>query len=397
MLTATPPKPPTPPTPPGPPVPPAPPSPPGPPVPPEPPVPPTPPVNPEPSEDPEAAEEEGNEVLDQEVQNSERLLNLMRLKESLGADSRRIAFRFAGMLFLFVVMAIILIYASQQIFWFSVGRYAIVKDVRITQNHANQGQLEISYEVLTPGRVCLRRTSEEKVSEVIFDYKKPCKETQRWNWNYTPGKPILVQVLSRSGMKVVEQNAEFQTAAAVDIVILIDTTESMEEPMRNLEEKIHTFARDLKEGNLTPRFSLIAFGDATNGEGEWCQVSEFTENSEIIADKLKNAPRFDGGDAEESVLDALALAIEKVKNDPGKHPVRFYLITDQDFHQTTADGKLGVPEIAQALRENHIMLEVFGNPSFRTSFTDLIGDSGHFREIEALGEVLEQKNRFLED
>ena len=32
-----------------------------------------------------------------------------------------------------------------------------------------------------------------------------------------------------------------------------------------------------------------------------------------------------------------------------------------------------------------------------SSFTELIGDSGHFREIEALGEVLEKKDRFLED
>ena len=58
---------------------------------------------------------------------------------------------------------------------------------------------------------------------------------------------------------------------------------------------------------------------------------------------------------------------------------------------------LGVPEIARALRENRIMLEVFGNPAFRSSYTEVIGDCGHFREIESLGEVLEQKNRFLED
>ena len=361
-----------------------------------PPTPPTPPTPPESSMPPEPVEENVNEASNPETEYSERYLRLMRLKESLGADSRRLAFRFVWMLFVFIVLAIVLIFAAEKIFWFSVGRYAIVKDVRIEQNQENQGQVEISYEVLTPGRVYLRRTSDGVDSDLIFDYKKPCKETQHWNWNYKPGSPISVQVMSRSGMKVVTQTAEFQTAAAVDIVIMIDTTESMEEPMRKLQEKIYTFARDLEDENLIPRFALIAFGDATQ-DSDWVQAGEFTENALIIADELTKVPNFEGGDEPESVLDVLVLAIEKVKKESGNHPVRFYLITDQDFHPQTADGTQGVPEVAKALRENHVMLEVFGNPSFRSSFTELIGDSGHFREIEALGEVLEKKDRFLED
>ncbi|MGN1273506.1 MAG: vWA domain-containing protein [Thermoguttaceae bacterium] len=366
---------------------------------------------PPPPENPEPVEENINEGSNPDVQNpeiqdqndqnqdeqiSERVSALLRLKESLGADSRRLAFRFVWMLFLFVILSVVLVYAAEKIFWFSVGRYAVVKDVQIEQNQENQGQVEISYEVLTPGRVYLRRTSEGIDSDVIFDYKKPCKETQHWNWNYTPGSPISVKVMSRKGMKVITESAEFPTSAAVDILILIDTTESMDEPMRKLQEKIHLFAKDLEDDNLIPRFALIAFGDATQAN-DWFQEGEFTENALIIADELTKAPNFEGGDEPESVLDVLLLAIEKVKKEPGKHPTRFYLITDQDFHSKTADGKLGVHEVAQALRENHVMLEVFGNPAYRSSFTELIGDSGHFREIEALGEVLEKKNRFLED
>jgi len=337
-----------------------------------------------------------SEVEQMDVQNSERLSQLLQLKESLGNDARRLASRFAFMLFVFAIAAIILIFALQKIFWFSVGRFAVIKDVQIEQNQVNQGQVEISYEVLTPGRVSLRRTSEGIASDLIFDYKKPCKETQHWNWNYTPGSPILVQVWSRKGMKVEEQKAEFQTLATVDIVFLLDTTEAMDTPKRKLQEKIHSFALDLEDENLIPRFSLIAFGDALQ-EKDWFQAGDFTDNSLQIVDELEKAPNFEGGDEPESALDVLALAIERVKKESVGHQIRFYLITNQDFHPQTADGKLGVSEIAQLLRKNHIMLEVFGNPDFRLKFTELIGDCGHFREIGTLGEILQQKKRFLED
>lgn len=339
---------------------------------------------------PENASEESVEVQ------SAAMRQLQALRDRLASDTVRLARRFRLMILFFLIGAVILSVVLKQIHYYTVGRYAVLSDVVLAQHPCNQGQLEISYNVVSPGRVYLRRTSGVLMTDLIYDYSQVCKnERQHWNWNYVPGQSIDVELWSRSGVAQSHKTFTFPTSDIVDIVVLIDTTESMDASIQALKEKCVDFAASLRNQKVRPRFSLISFGDSTVG-GNWIQETEFTEDELSFQDAVENIARFQGGDLPESALDALEAAIVRIGKNPEKHAVRFYLVTDQAFHPQTTESKLDAAALAQKLSESGVMLEVFARPRFKDDFLPLIGDCGHFREIENFGEVL-MKGRFLED
>ncbi len=331
---------------------------------------------------------EGGEV-------AERLQRLLALKNRLNRDSLQLARRSWALILVLVAVLVLLGYVLKQVHYYTVGRYAVLEDVSVTQNRGNQGQVEISYRVMTPGRVHCSRISGKMKTDLIYDYQKACEDRQSWNWNYVPGEPIQVTLWSRKGARRVSETIECPTSNVVDIVILMDTTESMDSSIQALKEKCQEFAVKLKEQSVTPRFALVGFGDAVRG-GNWISISDFTEDVTRFYETVEKVARFDGGDLPESSLDALTYAIEKVKKDSEGHAIRFYLVTDQTFHPTTVDGKADVVAVGKMLQENRVMLDVFCRPQFREEYEPLLGDCGHFREIENFGEVLSQ-GRFLEN
>lgn len=320
---------------------------------------------------------------------------LQALKVRLSQDSARLGRRFLVLIPIFLMGTFLLLFVLGLLHHYLVGRYAVIEAVSVTQNAGNQGQLEIAFRVISPGLVHLRRTSGTQTTDLLYEYVKPCDEKQQWNWNYVPGSSIDLTLWSRSGFRRTYEKFSFPTSKVVDIVILMDTTESMDASINALKEKCLDFAVLLERQAVKPRFSLIGFGDATLGR-PWISETEFTEDSLDLLQAVTSIPRFEGGDLPESSLDALRLAIEKVKEDSKGHAIRFYLVTDQKFHPVTADGKESTDSIAKALMENRIMLEVFCHQRFQSDFTPLVGDCGHVREIENFGEVLSQ-GRFLED
>lgn len=335
------------------------------------------------------------ESQEKESQISERMKQLLALKDRIALDTDQLSRRFMLWILIFVLGIGFLGTVLYQIHYYLVGRYAVLADVSVTQNPANQGQLDISYEIISPGRIHLCRTSGELETEIIYEYQKTGSGTQHWNWNYVPGKPIDLSLWSRRGIRGNGQKFQFPTSDVADIVILIDTTESMDASINTLKEKCADFALMLERQAVKPRFALVGFGDAALG-GAWVQQTEFTQDVLEFQDQVANIARFQGGDLSESVLDALSLAIEKVKKNSEGHVIRFYLVTDQAFHPQTADGSLNTAAVARALEENRVMLEVFSHPRFRAQYEPLLGTCGRFREIENFGEVLSQ-GRFLED
>lgn len=327
---------------------------------------------------------------------SDRMQRLLELKDRLAHDSLRLARRFWMLIFFCLLGILVLSFLLKQIHYFCVGRYAVLGKVAVTQNSGNQGQLEISYEVQKPGRILCRRTSGNLQTDLIFDYREPCRDSQHWNWGYVPGEPIDVTLWSREGVHGIYRKYQFPTSDVVDVVILIDSTESMDESIQTLKEKCVEFASLLERQAVRPRFALIGFGDALQAPQNWIFQTDFFEDVRKFQEAVESIPRFEGGDLPESSLDALAAAIEKVKKDSAGHAIRFYLVTDQSFHPQTAAGNLTVESMAAELKKNRVMLEVFANPRFQQDYLPLIGDCGHFREIENFGEVLSQ-GRFLED
>jgi len=332
---------------------------------------------------------------DENASSADYLEYLQALKARLSYDSAALGRRFLVLIPVFLLGLSLLFFVLGLLHHYMVGRYAVLEAVSVTQNAGNQGQLEIAFRVVSPGLVHLRRTSGGQTTDLLYEYERSCDEKQQWSWNYVPGQPIDLTLWSRSGIRRTFENFSFPTSNIADIVILMDTTESMDASINALKEKCLDFAIQLERQAVKPRFSLIGFGDAALGRA-WVSETEFTEDSLDFLQAVTSVPRFEGGDLPESSLDALRLAIEKVKKNSQGHAIRFYLVTDQKFHPQTADGKDTTASIAKALKENRIMLDVFCHQRFRADFEVLVGDCGRVREIENFGEVLSQ-GRFLED
>ncbi|MDO4582805.1 MAG: vWA domain-containing protein [Planctomycetia bacterium] len=316
---------------------------------------------------------------------------LQRMTEDAAQLSRR-NFRLRLLLILGILFFLVLLW---QIHAMTIGRYAVLRDIKIVQNPCHQGQLDISFEVVEPGIVYCRRVCDDIQTDIIDDYFQPGHYVRPWSWTYRPGHWMDVSIWSRSWGLCLKTQAQFPTAEKLDWVILIDTTGSMDRSLQDLKEKCVTFADKLKTQSLEPRFALIGFGDTQ--DGEWLAVQDFTDNMEEFQESVEKIPRFDGGDLPESALDALVEAMKLVEKSSGAGSVkRFYLVTDESFHEKTADGRFTAEDVGKLLRSKGILLDVFSRPEYSSHYEPLLGPWGHFWEIENFGKVLEE-GRVLED
>ena len=273
----------------------------------------------------------------------------------------------------------------------TVGAYAVLEDVAVTRNPANQGRLEFSFNVVSPGKVHYRRRCGAIETDVIDTFLAPGPVKRSWSWIYEPGEDIDVTLWCRSGLLRATHTESFPTADRADIVILIDTTGSMSRVIAELREKCVAFSERLNQQALEHRFALIGFGDAE--EGPWLDVHEFTSDVKDFQRSVSRVKRFDGGDLPESALDAL----EEALNLPFDRDAvrRLYLVTDARFHQPTRSGAT-VADIAGRLQSQRVLLYVFSRRQYEEDYAGLLGETGRFQEIENFGNVLSE-GRVLED
>jgi hypothetical protein len=272
----------------------------------------------------------------------------------------------------------------------TIGAYAVIDNVTVEQNPANQGQLQIRFRVVSPGKVYCRRTSGRVQTDLVDHFRAACEVTRPWSWIYQPGSDIDVSLWYRRGPFPCSEQASFATAGRADIVVLIDTTGSMDASIAALQEKCATFSEQLAKQNLEHRLALIGFGDAQ--EGEWLDKHPFTADVAEFRRWVEALKRFDGGDPPESALDAieeaLALPLEK-------DSVRwFYLVTDATYHTPSRSGATPAG-IAARLAKERVLLRVFSKPEFEADYAKLLGEPGKFEEIENFGNVLSE-GRVLE-
>ena len=273
----------------------------------------------------------------------------------------------------------------------SVRTYAVLRDVRIARHPANQGRIQVSFEVVRPGKVYLSRESAGTLTEVIDYYSSPGDQRRDWSWVYQPGEEIQVGLLYRGAIWRRGQQQSFPTSRSADIVVLMDTTGSMSPSIATLKERCGQFSEALNQRQLAHRFALIGFGDTR--EGEWLDPYEFTDDVETFRQRLSDIRRFDGGDLAESALDAIEAAL-KLPFDEGAIR-RFYLVTDATFHDPASSGSKW-SDVERKLNDAKVMLNVFTREEFRSEYEALAGESGKVMTIEEFGQVLAE-GRILED
>jgi hypothetical protein len=312
------------------------------------------------------------------------IASLEAQKRSLGKRNRYLGCCFAVGLLLFLAVLAVMYQAA-------VRSYAVLENVQLSRHPANQGRLQISFQVITPGKVYLYRRSGSNETEVVDYFKATGEQQRQWSWIYQPGKEIDALLRYRGPLWRKSQRATFPTAAAADIVMLIDTTGSMSRSIAVLKDKCVQFSTALKQKQLEHRFALLGFGDTH--ESEWKDQYDFTSDVAAFKESLSGIKRFDGGDLPESALDALEAALE-LPFEAGAMR-RFYLVTDAPFHDPSQSG-LTAADLAQRLADKQVLLSVFTRQAFAASYRPLVADSGSVQEIEDFGQVLSE-GRVLED
>jgi hypothetical protein len=309
------------------------------------------------------------------------------LEKADGSIRRRNRFLFLALL-LGIAVVILAVWGVYQT---EIGSYAVLSGIEITRQPMHQGQIQIKFRVESPGRVRYRRVSGGIEAEVVDYFSKPDEYTRSWSWIYEPGKPINVDLRSRSGIFRADKSESFPTADSADIVVIMDTTGSMSRSIAQLKDKCVTFSEQLKKQQLKHRFALLGFGDVE--DGTWLDARPFTADAQRFRSNVASVKRFDGGDLPESSLDALEAALD-LPYAPGAVR-RLYLVTDAVFHEPTSSGRT-VAEIARRLEHDKVLLSVFSRPEFEKDYAPLLGPYGRFGEIEEFGRVLTE-GRVLED
>lgn len=273
----------------------------------------------------------------------------------------------------------------------TVGAYAEIDGIRIEQHPINEGRLQITFRALSPGKVYCRRTSGNVETDVIDYFYAPAEVDRPWSWAYRPGASIDVTLWHRRGLFRRTFTQSFATAGRADVVILIDTTGSMDPSIAELQDKCVIYSEQLRRQALRHRFALLGFGDVR--EDPWLDRHGFTDDVSLFQQAVADVKRFDGGDLPESALDALEVAMALPFDERAIR--RFYLVTDADYHEPTRSGAAAA-ELAARLAKQRVQLRVFSRPEFEPRYARLLGETGRFEEIENFGKVLSQ-GRVLED
>lgn len=310
---------------------------------------------------------------------------------SLKAEDRKLGQRNRVLAGALAAALALLVVTLGSVYRATIGSYAVLADVHVRQEPLSPGRLELSYRVLSPGKVYCRRTGGGIVAELVDYYPAPCEVQRPWAWVYRPGAPIEMVLHYRRGLWGGSYRARFATAQRVDIVVLIDTTGSMDPSIAELKARCVAFAEQLRRQSLRPRFALLGFGDTS--EPDWLDRHGFTSAIDEFQMWVEGLRRFDGGDLPESALDALeeALALPLDK----KALRRFFLVTDADYHEPSRSGATA-QQIADRLAQEGVLLYVFSRPEYEAMYRVLLGKLGRFQEVENFGRLLAE-GRVLED
>lgn len=273
----------------------------------------------------------------------------------------------------------------------TVGTYAVLDRVVVTQNPVDPGRLDISFDVVQPGKVEYRRTSGSLQTDLFNYFSKPGPVLRSWNWGYEPGSDIEATIWSRGGLFRERFHEQFSTAPRTDVVFVIDSSQSMGGFVRQLQADARRFVQRVHGRFGKCRIAVLGFGDAR--EGDWLVKHPFSDDAARTEAAINSLRRFEGGDYPESSLDALE-EVAKLDFDEQANR-RAYLITEVPFVEPSRDGARA-NDIAERFAEKRIVLTVFGRRRFEVDYSRLLGDTGRFYDLGRFPTAFQQI-RTLED
>ena len=141
----------------------------------------------------------------------------------------------------------------------------------------------------------------------------------------------------------------------IDIVFVIDTTQSMEDNIRGVRAYVDDFVDLLTWDSRKPKFGLVTFRDVVR---EPPKVRGMTSKSGNLRNWLHQTEFSGGGDLAESGLDAVMAAVERLDFRKAAHR-RFLFLSDGPFHDRDYDGqsKYTLDEVIATLKAKEIHVD----------------------------------------
>src|SRR5690348_8163032 len=125
----------------------------------------------------------------------------------------------------------------------------------------------------------------------------------------------------------------------IEVVFCLDTTGSMGGLIEGAKQKIWSISNQIASGKPTPdlKIGLVAYRD--RGRDEYVtRIVELTDDLDAIHGKLREFRAAGGGDAPESVNQALDDAVNKIKWSTDKKTLRIiFLVGDAPPHMDYSD------------------------------------------------------------
>ena len=148
------------------------------------------------------------------------------------------------------------------------------------------------------------------------------------------------------------------TLQEVDLVFIIDKTGSMEDNVRGIRAYIDLFFEHFTRSGHDAAFGLVTFADAKENKPK---VQGVTTDHGKFKNWLYKIKFEGGGDLAESGLDALMVALHKIKF-RGNAQRFFVLASDGTFHDADYDGRSEYSQdgVIETLQHNGIRVDVIG-------------------------------------
>ena len=304
----------------------------------------------------------------------EPALGLQGKAEELKAQTRRnlrnsrFLMGFCGAIVLGLLLTGWQVYAAQ------VLSYAVLDNVEIGQDPKAQNRVRVSFDVVKPGQVAFDRRSGEARTEKLDVFSKPGPVSMSWTW--PSSKEIDFRVVYREGLvRAAEQKmlSVGTVSNAIDIVFLMDSTQSMTPFIDGLKQNAIDFADTVSREGYDCRLGLVGFGDVEINEPieVFPPTSDFAEFQERVGTLQVTG----GGDNPESSVEALQRAM-KIPFREGARVVMVH-ITDAGCHNVQL-----LPKVAKELKGRSMTTYVVSSDEYANLYNRLCSNGGKFFSIE---------------
>lgn len=206
----------------------------------------------------------------------------------------------------------------------------------------------------------------------------------------TPAIALLLTISCGVGLAA-EPSKDIEPVAApqVEVCFVLDTTGSMANMIQGAKDKIWSIANELVSAKPTPniKFGLVAYRDRT--DSYVTKVTDLSDDIDAIYEHLMAFQADGGGDAPESVNQALHEAVTKMSWSKGRRILKLvFLVGDAPPHMDYADD-IKYPKVCELAMEKNLIINTLqcGNmPGTTKIWTDIARKSeGQYAAIVRSG------------